>query len=125
MRTLGCVILALLIAGCGDEREAEAPAPADALTVTIHPKGDGGPKRTRTVDCAADPTSCAVPMAPTSPTTACTEIYGGPATATVTGTLDGKPVDAEFSLNNGCEISRWDKASALLGDPPAMHIPRG
>lgn len=49
----------------------------------------------------------------------CTQVYGGPETATVTGTLDGKPVDASFSRTNGCEISRFDIASPLwTGDVP-------
>lgn len=125
MTTLTCVILAALtlaVAGCGgDEREAEAPAPQRSqLTVTVYPQGFDGPSKARTVDCTADP-ACDVPLAPTSPTTACTEIYGGPATATVKGTRDGRAVDAEFSLSNGCEISRWDEASALLGDPPRFR----
>ena len=49
----------------------------------------------------------------------CTEIYGGPATAQVTGTVDGQPVNADFSRTNGCEISRWDALGAMLGDVAA------
>jgi hypothetical protein len=45
---------------------------------------------------------------------ACTEIYGGPATARVRGTLQGKPVDARFSRTNGCEIARWERNRALF-----------
>ena len=52
---------------------------------------------------------------PTPGDVACTELYGGPETATVKGTLRGKAVDASFSRNNGCEISRWDAAAELLG----------
>ena len=43
----------------------------------------------------------------------CTEIYGGPEVATVTGTLDGKDVDATFTRTNGCEIGRFDAAAPL------------
>ena len=46
--------------------------------------------------------------------TACTEQYGGPETATVTGTLRGETIDANFSRVNGCEISRWQEAAPLL-----------
>lgn len=46
---------------------------------------------------------------------ACTEQYGGPQTATVTGVVDGVPVEAEFSRTNGCEISAWDAAKDVLG----------
>lgn len=45
---------------------------------------------------------------------ACTEQYGGPQTATVTGVVDGVAVDAEFARTNGCEISAWDAAKDVL-----------
>jgi hypothetical protein len=44
--------------------------------------------------------------------TACTEQYGGPQKAKITGTWRGKAVNAELSLENGCQITRW---TALLG----------
>ncbi|MCW2747989.1 MAG: hypothetical protein JWP10_1131 [Nocardioidaceae bacterium] len=47
----------------------------------------------------------------------CTAIFGGPQVAKVTGTLDGKEIDASFSRTNGCEIARWD----ALGD--AFFVP--
>jgi len=50
----------------------------------------------------------------TPPTTACTEIFGGPERARVRGTLRGEPVSAEFSRVNGCEINRWDAVAPLL-----------
>jgi hypothetical protein len=48
---------------------------------------------------------------------ACTEIYGGPATARVRGTLNGESVDARLSRTNGCEIARWGRNAALLKRP--------
>ncbi len=47
----------------------------------------------------------------------CTEIYGGPETAEVTGTLDGASVDAEFHRTNGCGIADWDLFATLLPEP--------
>ncbi len=44
----------------------------------------------------------------------CTEIYGGPETARVTGTIDGVRVDRRFSRTNGCEIADFSRAAALL-----------
>ncbi|MEV2210567.1 SSI family serine proteinase inhibitor [Streptomyces sp. NPDC050997] len=44
----------------------------------------------------------------------CTMQYGGPATAHVTGTWAGRPVDATFDRSNGCEIGRWDRLVPLL-----------
>jgi hypothetical protein len=48
--------------------------------------------------------------------TACTEIFGGPQRAEITGTLGGKRVDATFTRANGCEIERWDALGAVLPD---------
>ncbi|HZB23023.1 MAG TPA: SSI family serine proteinase inhibitor [Gaiellaceae bacterium] len=56
-------------------------------------------------------------FAPLSPKVVCTEIYGGPQRARVTGMLDGKPVWATFSRSNGCHIARWAKVSPWLLPP--------
>ncbi|MEU6282075.1 SSI family serine proteinase inhibitor [Streptomyces sp. NPDC047028] len=56
-------------------------------------------------------------FAPVAPGSTCTMIYGGPATAHVTGTWAGRPVDAVYDRSNGCEIGRWDRMVPLL---PAM-----
>ena len=45
---------------------------------------------------------------------ACTQIYGGPETATVTGTIDGDRVDRRFSRTNGCELADYKRAAGLL-----------
>lgn len=45
---------------------------------------------------------------------ACTEIYGGPDIATVTGTLEGAPVKASFHRNNGCGIADWETFLPML-----------
>ncbi|MFD8231123.1 SSI family serine proteinase inhibitor [Streptomyces sp. NPDC059696] len=46
----------------------------------------------------------------------CTMQYGGPATAHVTGTWAGRPVDARYDRRDGCQISRWDRLVPLLPD---------
>ncbi|MFI6374066.1 SSI family serine proteinase inhibitor [Streptomyces sp. NPDC050546] len=46
----------------------------------------------------------------------CTMQYGGPATAHVTGTWAGRPVDATYDRRDGCQISRWDRLVPLLPD---------
>jgi predicted secreted protein len=48
---------------------------------------------------------------------ACTEIYGGPDVAHVTGTIDAAAVDATFHRANGCGIADWDALVGLLGAP--------
>ncbi|MGO2053741.1 hypothetical protein CQ017_09530 [Arthrobacter sp. MYb224] len=51
-----------------------------------------------------------------SPQQSCTEIYGGPATARISGKLGGKQVDTSFDRHNGCAISEWDALAPLLGE---------
>jgi hypothetical protein len=46
---------------------------------------------------------------------ACTMQYGGPQQATVTGVVDGQPVETNFSLTDGCEIALWNAAKDVLG----------
>lgn len=46
---------------------------------------------------------------------ACTMQYGGPQLATVTGVVDGQPVETNFSLRDGCEIATWNAAKDVLG----------
>lgn len=45
----------------------------------------------------------------------CTQQYGGPQVALVTGVLHGRPVHSRFSLTDGCEIARWRAMEPLLG----------
>ncbi len=47
----------------------------------------------------------------------CTMQYGGPATARITGTWAGRPVDATYDRTNGCAIARWDRMVPLLPEP--------
>lgn len=51
---------------------------------------------------------------------ACTEQWGGPQTATVTGTVAGETVTAEFNRTNGCEISRWEALEPLFGEDAGL-----
>jgi hypothetical protein len=44
----------------------------------------------------------------------CAQIYGGPQTAHVTGTIDGVKVDRRFTRTNGCEIADFTRAAGLL-----------
>jgi len=56
-------------------------------------------------------------FAPISPKVVCTEIYGGPQRARVTGLLDGRRIWATFSRSNGCHIARWARVSPWLLPP--------
>ncbi|MHA7223602.1 serine protease inhibitor [Arthrobacter sp. RHLT1-20] len=45
----------------------------------------------------------------------CTQQYGGPQVAVVTGRFQGREVHSEFSRTDGCEIARWRAMMPLLG----------
>lgn len=56
-------------------------------------------------------------LSPAEPATSrpCTQQYGGPQKATVTGMVDGVAVESSFARSNGCEISAWEAAKDVLG----------
>jgi hypothetical protein len=117
MRSLTLLFLAALaLSSCGDE--AAAPSAGTDLRIEVQPEGPEGPTRTDRLRCPGDERCARLERAafePTPPDVACTEIYGGPGLARVTGTLDGERIDARFSRHNGCEIERWDRLQWLLG----------
>jgi hypothetical protein len=47
----------------------------------------------------------------------CAEVYGGPQHATITGAVDGAPVDVSVDRTNSCGIDRWETLAWLLGPP--------
>jgi hypothetical protein len=133
------IALAVLFASCGgSEEDPGAPGTRGSLAldvrVTVAPEGPGGAERVRRIECqelgeqsvdarcrslgGLEPQDLdAVPRR-----TACTQIYGGPATARVSGTLRGADVSASFDLTDGCEIERWRRNAALLGPPPGPGV---
>ena len=56
-------------------------------------------------------------FAPVPETAVCTEIYGGPQRARVTGSVNGARVWATFTRTNGCNIDRWQRLSPWLLPP--------
>jgi hypothetical protein len=90
--------------------------------------GDGSQPQSWTLTCAGSadgshPDAAAAcahlqgleePFAPLPEDVMCTEQFGGPQTAHVTGVWGGEPVDIELSRTNGCRISQWDGLGPLL-----------
>ena len=122
MRFVLLIVAVALLAGCGEDDEpASTPASVADLTVELDPDGpDAEEPKTGTVKCDA-PEDCPEidgldpkVFEPTPGNTACTQQYGGPETAKVTGTFKGEEVDAEFGRQNGCEIARWEDAAPVL-----------
>ncbi|MGW3819670.1 SSI family serine proteinase inhibitor [Streptomyces sp. NPDC005046] len=102
----------------------------DRLTVTVHGAGSGA-DGTFELQChpagGSHPDAAEAcdrldrkatwgkdPFTPVPPDTLCAMQYGGPATAHVTGTWAGRPVDARYDRSDGCEISRWNALMPLL-----------
>ncbi|MDV9190578.1 SSI family serine proteinase inhibitor [Streptomyces sp. SR27] len=54
------------------------------------------------------------PFKPVPADQLCTQVYGGPALAHITGTWQGRRIDARFSRANGCEIDRWENLEPVL-----------
>lgn len=120
-----------LMSGCGLLAESSdsgsgtsTTAAATDLAIRVWPQGQGRP-RTWTLRC--DPAGGSLPAAraacsqlsrealrPLPRDAICTQIYGGPQRARVTGRIDGEPIDARFSRSNGCEIHRWDSVRYLF-----------
>jgi hypothetical protein len=103
-----------------------------SLHITVWPAGPDQPgKRVYTLQCGNPiggtlPKRAAActklmrverPFAPTPSGVACTQIYGGPQEALVTGRFRGKPVRARFTRNDGCEIARWSRVRFLFPGP--------
>jgi hypothetical protein len=99
-----------------------------SLHITVWPSGAENPgKRVYTLRCA--PASGTLPhraaactklmrlerpFAPTPKGVACTQIYGGPQEALVTGRFRGKLIRARFGRKDGCEIARWNRVRFLF-----------
>jgi hypothetical protein len=136
------LLSAAVLVGCGDGGTSTAggasgQAPSSAA-VSSEPAGDelvvelvpdqGEPAQTYRLSCAGTPAgdlpdpaaACAQlagqpdPFAPLAADVMCTQLFGGPQTAHVTGRWAGEPVDLQLSRSDGCQIAQWDRLDALL-----------
>lgn len=99
-----------------------------SLHVTVWPNGHGhAPRRSYSLTCGpvggTMPHRLAAcrrlarlkaPFAGVPKNLACTEIYGGPQEAFVTGRLRRALVRARFNRRDGCEIDRWNRIAFLF-----------
>ena len=124
------------LAACGSDDTSDAPGSsssdaATSLTIVVTPD-EGATASTYELTCdpaggdhpQAEQACAALAKAGASvfdavpADQACTAIYGGPQTATVKGTFDGKDVDASFSREDGCEIDRWEQLGTTFFNVP-------
>jgi hypothetical protein len=61
------------------------------------------------------------PFAPVPRNVACTQIYGGPQEAVVTGVYGGKRVRTTFTRVDGCQIARWNRVRFLFPIPVGVR----
>lgn len=119
-------------AGFGSLPPLPLLSPPDALTVTISESGYRTADGTFELTCdgqaggthpAAEDacrrleqlaTEGANPFKAVPRDAFCTQVYGGAAVAEVTGTWQGRKIDARFSRVNGCEIDRWNNLQPVL-----------
>lgn len=120
--------------GSGAEPSSGAPAPSSAMAddelLLVLDRGNGTEPERYTVSCDGAPdgdhpdvsAACShlaplvEPFAALPSELACTQIYGGPETARITGRWNAADVDLEVSRTNGCLIAQWDSLGPLL--PP-------
>ena len=108
----------------------EAPAPKSTLTITVAADAKGTGLKTWTLTCEPaggdhpDPAGACRklielprPFDPVPADAICTEIYGGSAVATIKGSWRGTDVDARYTRENGCQISRYDALGVVLPGP--------
>jgi Subtilisin inhibitor-like len=74
----------------------------------------GGTHPDPSAACRALETNGAAALPAVPKDKACTQIYGGPETATITGTWQGERVISTFARNDGCQINRWKLLEGLL-----------
>lgn len=91
--------------------------PETTIVWTLRCDPVGGTHPRRTAACAGLERVGRGAFRPVPKDVACTEIYGGPQTAVVSGRIDGRRVWARFRRDNGCEIARWSRLAPWLLPP--------
>lgn len=129
----GVLALALAAATLGACASGSAGASRETvLTVVYWPEGmQAGERTVWTLRCS--PAGGTLPrparacrrlaelgaraFAPVPRDVVCTQIYGGPQEARVSGIVEGRRVWARFNRRDGCQISRWNALSPWLLPP--------
>ena len=98
-----------------------------SLHFTVWPQGPGGSSKSWTLNCTPargtlpHPVRACTklarltdPFAPVPADVACSQIYGGPQTALVTGRFRGKAIRSRFNRHDSCQVARWDRVRFLF-----------
>ena len=137
------VAIAALAAGCGDDDTGDVPvstgpyAVANLRIVYEHPdvgtityqvscEGDtativgdiGGIDAAEACTALKDPAVRQRLVDGPPADQACTEIYGGPETAVISGSVEGEQVETMVDRANGCGIDDWDNLLSTMLPAP-------
>lgn len=146
MPALATVAVALSACGGSGSPGVSSPATTKSgaiggvlasVSVAVDP-GDGKSPRTATLSCdgskgkgtgylaekvAAD-SACSLVIGPgrkrlvSGPVGgACTQQYGGPEQATITGSIQGDRINTKVARSDGCGIADWELLTPLVGAP--------
>ncbi|MFJ4915904.1 SSI family serine proteinase inhibitor [Streptomyces sp. NPDC088726] len=101
--------LTVVVSGSGD------PAADGSYELECEPAGGSHPVAEQACERLAQlPGESTNPFSPVSRDAMCTQQFGGPATARITGSWRGRSIDAAFDRANGCEIGRWNSLRPVL-----------
>jgi Subtilisin inhibitor-like len=129
MRVAAVALAALAATGCMSREGSDKAATETTadLQISVSIRGSEAPTQMWTLQCPAGggtlpdaDEACRKlgeiedPFAPVPEGTACTQIFGGPEIADVSGTFNGQTIDTQFSRGNGCELERWKRVGFLF-----------
>ncbi|MEA2268000.1 MAG: hypothetical protein QOC64_610 [Solirubrobacteraceae bacterium] len=134
---LAVAALAVAVAAAAAPGAADGAEPSVRLTVTFV-RGDGAARHVAHLRCTGARASAdgylravgparacrharrvARLLTTAPPRQACTQLYGGPERARVTGRIGARRVARSFSRTNGCQIADWARTVPLLPRPTA------
>jgi hypothetical protein len=117
---LPLLLVVATLAACGDDDE-EPAAPADATELNVEVTEAASQTIRMKLRCGGTCDVARVQEALTQdPARACTQQYGGPEKAHVTGTLDGEPVDVTLARTDGCGIAAYEALFTSFGRQPPL-----
>lgn len=122
-RLLPVLLAALALAACGSDDEQPAAGAPDSTQLTVEVTGAQPDPITMEFGCGSadcDLGELAKVTEPPAEPHACTQQYGGPEKAHVTGTLEGRPVDVTIDRADGCGIAAYEQLFAALGRKPPL-----
>ena len=83
-----------------------------------HARADGFLRTSARPACRRARRIAAFLAAKPDPTRICSQIYGGPQRARITGTIGGRRIDRRFKRTDGCQTADWQRAVPVL---PRVH----